>query len=111
MYVKEDLGHIVNMDEEAISREIANLLPPKSSTFSGQLSAETVCSSIGCLLTRTMLKSVQPPQMLSMLPQVLYIYVVALCTFGLLEFYPFTCLIMHGYMHNEYQVFKTKTHA
>jgi hypothetical protein len=43
MYVKEDLGHIVNMDEEAISREIANLLPPKSSTFSGQLSAETVC--------------------------------------------------------------------
>jgi hypothetical protein len=51
MYVKEDLGHIVNMDEEAISREIANLLPPKSSTFSGQLSAETVCSSIGCLLT------------------------------------------------------------
>jgi len=23
MYVKEDLGHIVNMDEEAISREIA----------------------------------------------------------------------------------------
>jgi hypothetical protein len=44
MYVEEDLGHIVNMVEEAILRKVANLLPPKSSTFSGQLSVETVCS-------------------------------------------------------------------
>jgi hypothetical protein len=51
MYVEEDLGHILNMVEEAISREVANLLPPKSSTFSRQLLAETVCSSIVCPLT------------------------------------------------------------
>jgi hypothetical protein len=51
MYVEEDLGHIVNMVEEAISREVANLLLPKSSTFSGQLSAKTVCSRMMCPLT------------------------------------------------------------
>jgi hypothetical protein len=32
MYVEEDLGHIVNMVEEVISQEVANLLLPKSST-------------------------------------------------------------------------------
>jgi hypothetical protein len=51
MYIEEDLGHIVNMVENVISREVANLLPPKSSTFSGQLSVETVCSCRVCLLT------------------------------------------------------------
>jgi hypothetical protein len=50
-YVEEDLGYIVIMVKEAISREVANLLLPKSSTFSGQLSAETVCSCMVCLLT------------------------------------------------------------
>jgi len=50
-YVEEDLGYIVNMVEEAISSEVANLLSPKSSTFRGQLSAETVFSCMVCLLT------------------------------------------------------------
>jgi hypothetical protein len=45
-----DLRHVVNMVEETIPQEVANLLPPKSSTFSGQLSAETVCSCMVCLL-------------------------------------------------------------
>jgi hypothetical protein len=51
IYVVEDLGYVVNMVKEAISREVANLFPPKSSTFSGQLPAETVCSSMVCPLT------------------------------------------------------------
>jgi hypothetical protein len=51
MYVEENLGHVVNMVEEVISREDTNLLPPKSSTFSGQLPAKTVCSSMVCPLT------------------------------------------------------------
>jgi hypothetical protein len=37
---------------------------------------------------------------------VLYLYVVALSAFDLLEFYPFICVIMYGYMHNEHQTFK-----
>jgi len=32
--------------------------------------------------------------------------IVALCAFGLFEFYPFVCLTMHCYMHNGHQTFK-----
>jgi hypothetical protein len=51
MYVEEDLAPIVNMVEEVISCDVANSLPPKSSTFTGQLSAKTVCSGMVCPLT------------------------------------------------------------
>jgi hypothetical protein len=51
MYVEEDLGHVVNMVKEAIPREVTNLLLLKSSTFSGQLSVDTICSSRVCPLT------------------------------------------------------------
>jgi hypothetical protein len=39
------------MVEETIPQVVANLLQSKSSTFSGKLSAETVCSSMVCPLT------------------------------------------------------------
>ncbi len=51
IHVVEDLGCVVNMVEEAIPREVTNLLLPKSSIFSGQLPVETVCLSMVCALT------------------------------------------------------------
>jgi hypothetical protein len=106
IYVVEDLGHIVNMVEEAISREVVNLLSSKSSTFSRQLSAETVCSSVVCPLT---------PSNAEVCPTTANVVNAAtgiiplcfrLCAFGLFVFYPFVCLTMHSYMHNGYQTFK-----
>jgi rRNA pseudouridine-1189 N-methylase Emg1 (Nep1/Mra1 family) len=51
VYVVEDLRHVVNIVEETMPREVTNLLPSKSSIFSEQLQAETVCSSIVYTLT------------------------------------------------------------
>jgi hypothetical protein len=61
--VGEDFRHIVNMVEEAISRNVANLLLAKDNYQPRQF-AHVCCA----YLHRAMLKSVQPPQMLSMLP-------------------------------------------
>jgi hypothetical protein len=106
-----DLGHVVNMVEETIPRVVANLLSSKSSTFSGQLPAVTVCSSMVCPLT---LSNAEVCPITANAADatigVLYLYVVALCAFGLFEFYPFVYLTMHCYMHNGHQTFKIDVH-
>jgi hypothetical protein len=74
------------MVEETIPQEVANLLPPKSSTFSGKLPAETVCSSMVCPLTPSNVE-VRPTtaNAIDAAIGVLYLYFVELCV---LVFWP-----------------------
>jgi hypothetical protein len=110
IYVIEDLGHIVNMVKVTIPHVVANLLPPKSSTFSGQWSAKTVCSSKVCPLTPSNAKVRPTITNAANVAACIILLCCSIVCIWLIEFYPFVCLTMHCYMDKGHQTFKINVH-